>query len=118
MFRGAIQAIPRGQIEAAQACGMSRNQVFLRITLPQAWRVAIPGLGNLFQVLLKDTSLISVIGLEEIIRKSQIAISNTREPFTFYFTAALIYLTITIVVMFGQRYAESWARRGMERRVE
>lgn len=118
VFRGAIQAIPRGQIEAAQACGMSRNQVFLRITLPQAWRVAIPGLGNLFQVLLKDTSLISVIGLEEIIRKSQIAISNTREPFTFYFTAALIYLTITIVVMFGQRYAESWARRGMERRVE
>ena len=118
VFRGAIQAIPPGQIEAALACGMSRIQTFFRITLPQAWRVAIPGLGNLFQVLLKDTSLISVVGLEEIIRKSQIAISNTREPFTFYFVAALIYLSITVIVMFGQRYAEAWARRGMERRVE
>ena len=118
VFRGAIQAIPQGQIEAATACGMSRAQVFFRITLPQAWRVAIPGLGNLFQVLLKDTSLISVIGLEEIMRKSQIAISNTREPFTFYFTAAMIYLLITVIVMLGQRYAEQWAGRGMQRRTE
>jgi His/Glu/Gln/Arg/opine family amino acid ABC transporter permease subunit len=115
VFRGAIQAIPRGQIEAALACGMSGSQVFFRITLPQAWRVAIPGLGNLFQVLLKDTSLISVVGLEEIMRKSQIAIASSREPFTFYFVAALIYLTITIVVMLGQRHAEQWARRGLER---
>ena len=116
VFRGAIQAIPPGQIEAARACGMSRPQGFFRITLPQAWRVALPGLGNLFQVLLKDTSLISIIGLEEIMRKSQIAISNTKEPFTFYFTAAMIYLTITVIVMIGQRYAERWAGRGMERR--
>ena len=94
---------------------MSGPQRFFRIVLPQAWRIAIPGLGNLFQVLLKDTSLISVVGLEEIMRKSQIAISNTKEPFTFYFTAALIYLSITIVVMVGQRYAERWAGRGMER---
>lgn len=113
VFRGAIQSIPIGQSEAALACGMSRSQTFFRITLPQAWRVAIPGLGNLFQVLLKDTSLISVIGLEEIMRKSQIAISNTREPFTFYLVAALIYLTITIIVMFGQKYAERWASRGV-----
>ena len=115
VFRGAIQAIPRGQIEAALACGMNGFRIFFRITLPQAWRVAIPGLGNLFQVLLKDTSLISVVGLEEIMRKSQIAISNTREPFTFYFVAALIYLTITIIVMIGQRQAERWASRGLER---
>ena len=118
VFRGAIQSIPKGQIEAAMACGMSRRLLFFRVTLPQAWRVAIPGLGNLFQVLLKDTSLISVIGLEEIMRKSQIAISNTKEPFTFYFTAAMIYLMITIIVMVGQRYAEQWAGRGMQRRVE
>lgn len=113
VFRGAIQAIPPGQKEAAQACGMSGRQTFFRIILPQAWRVAIPGLGNLFQVLLKDTSLISVIGLEEIMRKSQIAISNTKEPFTFYFAAAMIYLTITVIVMVGQRYAERWAGRGV-----
>lgn len=118
VFRGAIQAIPKGQIEAARACGMSNPQVFFRIVLPQAWRIAIPGLGNLFQVLLKDTSLVSVVGLEEIMRKSQIAISNTKEPFTFYFTAALIYLSITVIVMIGQRYAERWASRGLVRRSE
>jgi His/Glu/Gln/Arg/opine family amino acid ABC transporter permease subunit len=118
VFRGAIQAIPKGQVEAARACGMTGPQLFFRIVLPQAWRIAIPGLGNLFQVLLKDTSLISVVGLEEIMRKSQIAISNTKEPFTFYFTAALIYLSITVIVMVGQRYAERWAGRGMERRAE
>jgi len=118
VFRGAIQAIPKGQVEAAKACGMSNPQIFFRIILPQAWRIAIPGLGNLFQVLLKDTSLISVVGLEEIMRKSQIAISNTKEPFTFYFTAALIYLSITIIVMIGQRYAEQWANRGLGRRGE
>ncbi len=118
VFRGAIQAIPKGQLEAARACGMNGTKVFLRITLPQAWRIAIPGLGNLFQVLLKDTSLISVVGLEEIMRKSQIAISNTKEPFTFYFVAAMIYLSITIIVMFMQHHAERWAGRGMGRRSE
>ena len=115
VFRGAIQAIPRGQVEAAQACGLGRTRVFFRIVLPQAWRLALPGLGNLFQVLLKDTSLISVIGLEELMRKSQIAIANTKEPFTFYFVAALIYLAITVVVMLGQRGAERWANRGLQR---
>ncbi len=115
VFRGAIQAIPAGQLEAAVACGMSRAQVFFRITLPQAWRVAIPGLGNLFQVLLKDTSLVSVVGLEELMRKSQIAISNTKEPFTFYLVAAIIYLAITLIVMAGQFHAERWANRGVSR---
>lgn len=115
VFRGAIQAIPKGQHEAAFSCGMSRSQVFFRITLPQAWRVAIPGLGNLFQVLLKDTALISVIGLEELMRKGQIAIANTREPFTFYFTIAMIYLLITVIVMMGQKYAENWAAKGFSR---
>ena len=112
VFRGAIQAIPAGQVEAAVACGMGRARVFFRIVLPQAWRVALPGLGNLFQVLVKDTSLISVIGLEELMRKSQIAISNTKEPFTFYFAAALVYLAITVIVMLGQHRAERWAARG------
>ncbi len=115
IFRGAIQAIPKGQLEAAVACGMAPTQIFFRITLPQAWRVAIPGLGNLFQVLLKDTALISVIGLEELLRKGQIAIANTREPFTFYFTIAIIYLLITLLVLIGQKYAEGWASKGLNR---
>jgi len=115
VFRGAIQALPAGQVEAAQACGMGSVRIFWRIVLPQAWRLALPGLGNLFQVLLKDTSLISVVGLDEIMRKSQIAIANTKEPFTFYFVAALIYLTITAIVMLGQQQAERRANRGLRR---
>jgi len=113
VFRGAIQSVPVGQIEAATACGMSSRQVFLRITLPQAMRLAIPGLGNLFQCLLKDTSLVSLIALPELMRNSSIAISNTREPFTFYFIAALIYLAITCVVLVGQLYGERWANKGV-----
>ncbi len=115
VFRGAIQSVPRGQIEAAIACGMQSHQIFWRITLPQAMRLALPGLGNLFQCLLKDTSLVSLISLPELMRNSGIAISNTKEPFTFYFIAALIYLTITSVVLLGQIYAEKWANKGVQR---
>ncbi|WP_135075893.1 ABC transporter permease [Terasakiella sp. SH-1] len=115
VFRGAIQSVPAGQIEAGVAMGMRSGQIFWRITLPQAMRLAIPGLGNLFQVLLKDTSLVSLISLPELMRTSGIAISNTKEPFTFYFVAALIYLAITSVVMIGQLYAERWANRGVKR---
>jgi len=117
VFRGAIQAVPVGQIEAAVACGMHSRKIFIRITLPQAMRLAIPGLGNLFQVLLKDTSLVSLIALPELMRNSAIAISNTKEPFTFYFVAALIYLAITSVVLVGQIYAERWANKGVRRDV-
>lgn len=115
VFRGAIQSVPAGQIEAAVAIGMRSHQVFWRITLPQAMRLAIPGLGNLFQVLLKDTSLVSLIALPELMRNSAIAIQNTKEPFTFYFTAALIYLLITSVVLVCQIYAERWANKGVKR---
>jgi len=115
VFRGAIQSVPAGQIEAAVAIGMRSHKIFWRITLPQAMRLAIPGLGNLFQCLLKDTSLVSLIALPELMRNSSIAIQNTKEPFTFYFVAALIYLTITALVMFGQTYAERWANKGVKR---
>lgn len=117
VFRGAIQSVPAGQIEAAVAMGMRSRQIFWRITLPQAMRLAIPGLGNLFQVLLKDTSLVSLIALPELMRNSAIAISNTKEPFTFYFVAALIYLGITTIVLIGQMYAERWANKGVKRAV-
>jgi putative lysine/arginine/ornithine/histidine/octopine transport system permease protein len=115
VFRGAIQSVPVGQVEAAIACGMTKRKTFVRITLPQAMRLAIPGLGNLFQCLLKDTSLVSLIALPELMRSSSIAISNTREPFTFYFIAALIYLAITCIVLLGQQYGERWANKGVRR---
>ncbi|RCX32860.1 ABC transporter permease [Thioalbus denitrificans] len=115
VFRGAMLAIPRGQIEAAQAFGMGRWLTFHRIVLPQVWRIALPGLGNLFLVLLKDTALVSLIGLEELMRKSSIAIGFTKEPFTFYLLAAIIYLGMTVVTMVGIHFAERWANRGLER---
>jgi polar amino acid transport system permease protein len=69
VFRGAILAIPRGHREAGQALGLSKVRIFWRIILPQMWRIALPGLGNLFMILMKDTALVSVIGLEEIMRR-------------------------------------------------
>lgn len=95
VFRMAMMEIPQGQWESGLACGMSRSRTFFRIILPQVWRLAIPGLGNLFQVLLKDTALVSVVGLNDIMRQSQVAISSTKEPFTFFMVAACIYLLLT-----------------------
>ena len=63
------------------------------------WRIALPGLGNLFMILMKDTALVSVIGLEEIMRRSQIAVTATKEPFTFFLVAAFIYLGLTVIAM-------------------
>lgn len=115
VFRGAILAIPKGQIEAAHAFGMGRWLTFRRIVLPQLWRIALPGLGNLFLVLLKDTSLVSVIGLEELMRKTQIAVGFTREPFTFYLSAAVLYLLMTVIAMAALHRGERAAARGMPR---
>lgn len=95
VFRMAIVSIPKGQWESAQALGIPPVKTFLRIILPQMWRVALPGLGNLFQVLLKDTALVSVVGLQDVIRQATTAIGTTKEPFTFYFAAAVIYLLLT-----------------------
>lgn len=97
VFRMAMQEIPKGQWESGLACGMSPTKTFFRIILPQVWRLAIPGLGNLFQVLLKDTALVSVVGLNDIVRQSQVAISATKEPFTFFLVAAFIYLALTAI---------------------
>lgn len=115
VFRGAILAIPRGHREAGLALGMSRPRIFWRITLPQMWRIALPGLGNLFMILMKDTALVSVIGLEELMRRSQIAVTSTKEPFTFFLVAAFIYLGLTIIAMIGMHFLEKRAGRGFTR---
>jgi len=115
VFRGALLTIPYGQYEAGQALGLSKGRIFRRIVLPQLWRIALPGLGNLFMVLMKDTALVSVIGLEEIMRKAQIATGATREPFTFYLAAACIYLCITVVATFTLQALERRTNRGIRR---
>lgn len=113
VFRGAFLAVPKGQLEAATACGMTPWQVFNRVRLPQMWRFAIPGLGNLWMVLLKDTSLISVIALDELLRWSKVAAETTKQPFTFYIAAAIIYLLLTILSDLIRNYFENRANRGV-----
>jgi len=115
VIRGAFEAVPKGQIEAARACGMSRGLAFRRIQVPLALRYALPGLGNAWQVVLKETSLISVIGLVEIMRQASIASGSTQQPFTFYFVAALAYLALTLVSNRGFAAAEIYAQRGVRR---
>ena len=116
IFRGAIRAVPTNQIEAARAIGMSPATTFRRILLPQVWRFALPGLGNTFLIILKETALVSVIGLEELMRKIDMAVGYTKEPFTFFLFAALIYLAMTAVVMWVQQGLEKRANRGVSGR--
>ncbi|WP_442111567.1 ABC transporter permease [Pseudomonas sp. NUPR-001] len=115
VFRGAILAIPKGHREAGLALGLSKGRIFSKLILPQMWRIALPGLGNLFMILMKDTALVSVIGLEEIMRHSQIAVTVTKQPFTFYMVAAVIYLGLTILAMTGMHFMEKRAARGFAR---
>lgn len=115
VFRGALLSIPRGQREAGLALGLSRKRIFLRLVLPQMWRVALPGLGNLFMILMKDTALVSVVGLNEVMRNSQIAVTASKQPFTFYMVAAIIYLSLTILSMAALHWMEKRANRGYVR---
>lgn len=115
VFRGALLAIPKGHREAGMALGLSKGRIFSRLVLPQMWRIALPGLGNLFMILMKDTALVSVIGLEEIMRQAQNGVTTSKEPFTFYMVAALIYLGLTIIAMTGMHFMEKRAGRGFAR---
>lgn len=96
-FRGAILSIPRGQIEAGHAMGLSRGQVLRDIVLPQMIRHAIPGFTNNWLVLLKATALVSIIGLDDMVHRASLASAATREPFTFYALIGAIYLAVTTV---------------------
>ena len=99
VFRGAIQSIDQGQFEAAKVLGLNKFDQFFKIILPQTLRLAIPNLSNVWQITLKDTSLISVTGLVEIMRQSYIAAGSTRDPLFFYSFAAVLYLLLTFISM-------------------
>jgi His/Glu/Gln/Arg/opine family amino acid ABC transporter permease subunit len=115
VFRGAYLAIDRGQIDAARAFGMDQRLAFVRVVFPQMMRYAIPGLGNVWQVLIKATSLMSVVQLPELMRMADIAARAVRKPFTFYFGAIVIYLVLTAISIYALRHAEVWANRGVRR---
>ena len=99
VFRGAIQSIDKGQFEASKVLGLNKPIHFFKVIMPQMLRLAIPNLSNVWQITLKDTSLISVTGLVEIMRQSYIAAGSTRDPLFFYSFAAVLYLLLTFLSM-------------------
>ena len=99
VFRGAIQSIDKGQFEASKVLGLKKPIHFFKVIMPQMLRLAIPNLSNVWQITLKDTSLISVTGLVEIMRQSYIAAGSTRDPLFFYSFAAILYLLLTYFSM-------------------
>jgi polar amino acid transport system permease protein len=108
----ALRGVERGQIEAARSFGMSPGLVFRRVTAPQMIRIALPGLGNNWLVLLKDTSLVSVIALNDLLRMTSVAVERTRRPFEFYAAACALYLLMTAVSTIIIARAEKTAGRG------
>jgi len=115
VFRGAYHAIARGELEAARAVGMARMLMLRRIVVPQTLRFALPGLGNVWQLALKESGLISVVGLTEILRQAQVGAGSTRQPFAFFITAAALYLMLSTVSGWGFRRAETIVMRGVRK---
>lgn len=114
-FRGAYLAVPKGQIEAALAYGMTSRQVFRRVLFPQMMRFALPGIANNWQVTLKATALVSIIGLSDVIKATQDAGKTTYRFFFFTLVAALIYLLLTTLSNLVLRWLETRYSAGVRR---
>ena len=97
VFRGAVQSIDKGQFEASKVLGFKKKIYFLKVIIPQMLRLALPNISNVWQITLKDTSLISVTGLVEIMRQSYVAAGSTRDPLFFYSFAGILYLLLTFL---------------------
>lgn len=97
VVRSAYQAVGAGQGEAASALGLRRRQAFFRVILPQMWRHCLPAFGNLWLILLKDTALVSIIAVSDLVRFANMAIATTKEPFFFYTVLALIYVVLAFL---------------------
>jgi len=135
VIRGAFLAVPAGEIEAARAYGMSGATILRRIIGPQVLRYGLPGMGNIWQLVLKESALVAVVGLaivvpalsigetvlfegtrfSDLLRQAHVAAGSTRQPFVFYITAVAFYLVLTTGSTWAFRRAETWATRGMLR---
>jgi polar amino acid transport system permease protein len=107
----AFHAIPKGQYEAGDALGLRRSVTMRRVILPQLIRIALPGLGNLWMVLLKDTALVSVIGISDILRQTGIAARVTKEAFMFFGLACLLFLALAVLSSIAISAIERWSKR-------
>lgn len=105
-LRGALKAVEHGQWESGQALGISNLAIFFRLIMPQMWRHALPGLSNQWLVLLKDTSLVSLISLNDLMLQTKSISVRTQEPFTWYMISAAIYLLITMLSQYIIKHIE------------
>lgn len=115
VFLSAFRAIPEEQSESAFALGLRRRQVLRWVILPQLIRLALPGLSNLWLSLLKDTALVSVITLNDLLRQTQVAVASAKQPFFFYAVACAIYLLLSIASSAGIWRIDVWASRGTDK---
>jgi His/Glu/Gln/Arg/opine family amino acid ABC transporter permease subunit len=106
IFRGGIQAVDPGQMEAARSLGLSKSRAMYRVILPQAFRISVPSLVNQFIITLKDTSIVSVISLQEIVYQARIYIGRTMESFGTWILVGGMYLVIVTILSFVARYVE------------
>lgn len=115
-FRGAIMAVNPGEIEAGHAYGMNSFQVFIRITFPAMLRHAISGFGNNWLVLLKETALVSLLGLHDMVFRAQQAGRSIKQPFTFFLIVAILFLLMTAVSTYLLKRLEAKANVGVKPR--
>lgn len=111
VVRGAVVHVPQGQWDAAHALGVPRLQLWWFIVLPQACRIALPGLANIWMTVLKDTALVSLVGLTDLIRMADVAAAVSKLPFFFYTLAALVFIVLSGFTMLGTRRIERWTNR-------
>ncbi|ESZ43292.1 ABC transporter permease [Mesorhizobium sp. RSR565B] len=106
VFRGAIAAVPAGQTEAAKSLGLNAWQRWMFVIGPQMLRLALPAYGNLWISLFKDTALVSIVGLTDIMRVAYLGAGSLRAPLTFYLAASALYLSLTTVTLLSIRLTE------------
>lgn len=106
IYRGGIMAVPKGQSEAARSLGLSKSQTMVKVVLPQAFKFSVPSLVNQFIITIKDTSILTVIGMAEIVNKAQQYVGSTFVYFETYSVVALMYLAIISLLMLLSNFIE------------
>ena len=115
IFRGGITAVPKGQTEAARSLGLGSARTMFKIVLPQALKVAIPSMVNQFIITVKDTSILSIIGLADIVNKAKVYVGKSYQFFATYILVAVYYLVVISILMVVSRYLEkkiNYERKG------
>lgn len=112
IFRSGIQAVPKGQTEAARSLGLSAPRTMMKVVLPQAFKITIPSLVNQFIITVKDTSILSVIGLGELVNRAKQYVGSTYRFFETYIFVGILYLIVVSLLMLLSRYIEKRMRYG------